>query len=157
MSLDSNLKKLNAYLKDIKTVQKSHVDVGVISNKLTKKIYDNNFTVAQVAARHEFGVGVPKRSFLKSTFELKQKEVGGFITKDFNLVFERRIVAKQAMGRIGIFARNLVLRAFSTGGFGMWPELAPATVKKKGVPTILVETGTLKQSIQWEVVGVSNT
>ena len=157
MSLDTNLKKLERYYVELKKSKKAHVDVGVIASKLSEKIYKSGVDVTQVAATHEFGTTiVPRRSFLKMPFELKKKELSGFIGEQYALIFEGKIDTKRALNLVGATARNISVEAFNTGGYGEWQPLSQETVDKKGTATILVETGTLKQSINWEVSGVSS-
>lgn len=156
MSLEKNLKKLNAYHDALKKSKNAHVDVGVIANKLTRKIYDNNASVTEVALKHEIGTPTnPRRSFLKMPFKIKEKEIFQFIQKQYAFVFEGKLTLKEGLSFVGIFARNISVKAFETGGFGRWKELSPITIERKGSATKLVEGGTLKQSINWETKGVT--
>lgn len=152
MSLSDNLKKLEDYKKALDKSKNSYVAVGVIGNKLTKRIYDSGVDVVQVALTHEFGTSkIPKRSFLKQSFEIKKKDINNILKIQYNRVFEGKSTVNKSLNIVGVKARNISVDSFRTGGFGRWTPLKPETIAKKGTSTILVETSTLKQSIQWEV------
>jgi len=56
------------------------------------------------------------------------------------------------MELIGVKAQSISQGAFTTKGYGQWQELSPKTVEKKGSSQILIDTGTLRNSITYQVV-----
>jgi len=64
-------------------------------------VYGNGQTVATVGAQHEYGAGVPRRSFLRTPFTAKRDELSTAIAKQFEDVFQRGKKAEQSLGLIG--------------------------------------------------------
>ena len=54
------------------------------------------------------------------------------------------VVVMQELGKAGI---TDVEQRFKTRGYGTWAPLKPATIARKGHDTILVDTGTMKDSV----------
>lgn len=150
-----NLKKLQSYEKNLAESKSNSVIVGVISDQLTKRVYKDGASLINVAAQNEFGTStIPRRSFLKMTFEIKSNEMNSFIKNQYKLVFEKGRSTSKALGLVGVKAKNLIAEAFNTGGFGRWKPLARATIqaRPKHTTTILIDTGTLRTSITWKVL-----
>lgn len=152
MTPAQSLKILNKVSKELAKARKMHVDVGVIADKLTRQAYDTGKSVLEVAAIHEFGEGkVPQRSFLRMPFELKKGILDSGIKQQFGLLLNGKLTAEKALGRVGALASNISKTAFVTGGYGQWKELKKETIRKKGSSQILIESGTLRRSITWQI------
>ncbi len=67
-----------------------------------------------MGAQHEYGAGVPRRSFLRTPFAVKKDDMDKAIAKQFEDVFKRGKKAEQALGLIGTVAVNIVKGAFLT-------------------------------------------
>lgn len=146
------LRKTTKYLFNLEEAQRSAVFVGLPQEKVGDKIYkDNDKTIIEVGASHEFGEGVPMRSFLRVPFALQEKQIEDTIDKQFKAVFLEGRKASTALGRIGADARNIVIEAFRSGGFGTWPDITERTKEEKGSSKILINTATLRNSITWVI------
>ena len=171
------LKKLKEYEKNIKRALNNFVEVGILKEKATSVIYSkkndnaskksrvskkrkktagknvNNqkpITVVEIGAIHEFGApdqNIPVRSFLKFPVTKKQKDIEKIINKQFQLVVKEGKDAVKALSVVGIGVEGIIQDAFKTGGFGQWKELKPMTVQLKKSSAILIDTGTLRNSI----------
>jgi hypothetical protein len=73
------------------------------------------------------------------------------IEKEFSSISGGKRTAEQALGRIGIEAENVIKGAFTTKGYGAWPDIKESTKKAKGSSQVLIDTGTLKNSIHSRV------
>jgi hypothetical protein len=144
-----SLKETKKYLKNIEEAKGLAIKVGVQND--AGFTYPSGATVQEVAAKHEFGLGVPRRSFLREPFLVKQKEVQKFMRLQFKKVVDG-LDADIAMGLVGVKLENIVKDAFSTGGFGEWKDIAERTKDAKGGATILVDKGVLRGSITSVVV-----
>ena len=60
------MRKLEKMLKDYKKLTESSVEVGIINGD---REYKNGEKIIDVATYHEYGDGVPKRSFINLTFD----------------------------------------------------------------------------------------
>jgi hypothetical protein len=117
------------------------VDVGIMGAKQTK--IDRNqgtLTNPELGFIHEFGRGVPMRSFLRMPLHVKANQ----IIKD---VVEAGALKKMAegdvygiMSDIGVACETAIGEAFDTSGFGDWGD------------SHLTDTGQLRRSIASKVV-----
>lgn len=146
------LRQLLDLEKQLRLAKRASVDVGLISDKVGGQIYGDGQTVLGVGAVHEFGsADVPQRSFIRAPFKIKAKESAAFIRGEFSKIADGKQSTAKAMGRIGANATNIVKGAFTTKGYGTWPDIEPATKRAKGSSQPLIDTGTLRNSIHWKV------
>jgi len=154
MTPEQMLKNTGAYLKNLEKAKRGHVAVGLPAEEVGGTVYDDGQTVAQVGAQHEFGAGVPRRSFLRTPFSAKKDELETAIAKQFADVFQRGKKTEQALGLIGTVAVNISKGAFTTRGYGEWPDITQATKDAKGSSQVLIDTGILRGSITHVVRGL---
>ena len=151
MTPDKFLARSKQQLMDMKQIKRKHVAVGVLASEASKRVYESGADVLQVAAANEFGTKtIPQRSFLVMPQQLKAPEISKFIRVQLGKVLEGREV-KKGLGLIGVFVTNVSVDAFDSGGFGKWPALDDKTIEAKGSSAPLIDTGTLKNSVTYEV------
>ena len=148
------LANTRAYLANLEKAKRGFVAVGLPSEEVGSKVYGDGQTVATVGARHEYGAGVSRRSFLRVPFTTKQDELSTAIAKQFEDVFQRGKSAEQALGLIGTVAVNISKGAFTTRGYGEWPDITQETKDAKGSSQVLIDTGILRGSITYVVRGI---
>jgi len=154
MTPEQMLENTGAYLKNLEKAKRGYVAVGLPAEEVGGTVYDDGQTVAQVGAQHEYGAGVPRRSFLRTPFTAKQDDLTAAIAKQFEDVFQRGKKAEQALGLIGTVAVNISKGAFTTRGYGEWPDITDDTKDAKGSSQVLIDTGTLRNSITYVVRGI---
>lgn len=147
--LSDNLKQLQDYASNLEKAKRAHVAVGLPKEKVGGKIYGDGITIVRVGVIHEF----TGRSFLRVPFQIKSDEINDFISKQFTEVFSGKPVDK-IMGLVGIKARNISVGAFTTQGYGTWAPNSPATIKAKGSSQPLIDTVTLRNSINYVARGL---
>lgn len=156
------LKKTTAYYRELKRAKKMHVAVGLPVDKVGNKIYGDGMSIFRIGAIHEFGatfdvkglsITIPQRSFLRVPFATKQAELADALLREFNAVSDGKRSADQALGRVGIVAENISRGAFTTKGYGQWPDIKASTKSRKGSSQPLIDTGTLRNSITSVVRG----
>ena len=129
--------------------QQATVTVGIHQDDGDKS--HGLFTVAQIAAVHEYGSEdgkIPQRSFIRDTHDLnlqanlerlkrlEEHVLTGKLTQHQMLTYLGEVASKQMVSRINQ---------------GIAPELKKSTVRRKGSSTPLVDTGQLKGSITFKV------
>ena len=154
MTPEQMLKNTGAYLKNLEKAKRGHIAVGLPAEEVGGTVYDDGQTVVQVGAQHEFGAGVPRRSFLRTPFAVKKDDMDKAVAKQFKDVFERGKTAEKALGLIGTVAVNISKGAFTTRGYGEWPDITDDTKDAKGSSQVLIDTGTLRNSITYVVRGI---
>lgn len=103
---------------------------------------------AGIAAVHEFGSEhVPERSFIRSTLTEKDNYAKPLasVTKK---VMKGELGAKEALELVGTKAKGDIQQKIAKG---VGPALDPKTIKRKGSSKQLIDTGQLRQSIDYEV------
>lgn len=157
MTPEQALKKLAAYLDNLEKASRMFVKVGLPAGKVGQKAYPaksggEGISLIRNAAIHEYGFDhIPERSFLRVPFKVKQQELANFIAGEFEMVFVSGKDAKRSLGQIGIMATNISKKAFTTKGYGKWPDIKESTKKAKGKSQPLIDSGLLRQSITYEV------
>jgi len=139
------LKRLQASAKQLEG--KPRVKIGVLGSGY----HGPDLTNAELAAIHEFGApraNIPERSFLRGTFDAKNREWQKFAEKLLKAIAAGRIDADQALGLLG---ERAVADVRKTIRNGIAPPLKAATVRRKGSSKPLIDTGRLLQSISWSI------
>ena len=145
----NDLNQLREITKQIKLAITHEVNVGIAQDIGQ---YPNGEKVVDVGRRHEFGIGVPRRSFLRMPFIEKQNIIDKAIATSWKKITDGKSTALKEFGILGITGQNISKDAFASGGFGKWEKLKPATEKAKGSDEILLDTSKLVQSItNWVV------
>ena len=110
--------------------------------------YEDGTSIAQVAAVNEFGASdIPERPFMRQSFENHEGELQAACDAAQRLVSSGGS-AEQALQQIGVVAKGLVQDEIVNGGFA--PN-AESTIKKKGSEQPLIDTGTMRQSVNFVV------
>ena len=141
----NGLKRLQASAKQL--AGKPRVKIGVLGGG----DHGPDLTNAELATIHEFGApraGIPERSFLRGTFDAKNREWQKFAEKLLKAIAAGRIDADQALGLLG---ERAVADVRKTIRNGIDPPLKAATVRRKGSSKPLIDTGRLLQSISWSI------
>lgn len=127
--------------------------VGIRSDKGAEPVDGEGLTLAGLAAVHEYGddeSGIPERSFLRSTSDEHAGEYGDAIGEAVKAGLDRKGDVKKGLGRLGAKVVGDVQQKIADR---IQPALKPETVAKKvaGRDTPLIDTGRLRQSIDFEV------
>lgn len=129
---------------ELTTKGQPYVKVGVFGANADKS-YDDGTTVGDVATFHEFGLGVPERSFIRSWADENQDKVKAFIKEQK----AKGTSDDQTLERVGLLAVGGIQEKIASN---IPPPLAASTIARKGSSTALIDTGQLRASISYEVV-----
>jgi len=146
------LKRTKDWADNMARARRSVVAVGLPAEEVGGKVYGDGMSVISVGAIHEYGAGNnPRRSFLRAPFTSKRDELTAAIARQFRDVAENGKSADKALGLIGTIAMDISKGAFTSRGYGEWPDLSQATITAKGSSQPLIDTGTLRNSITYVV------
>ena len=111
------------------------------------RFVSNDFSgpVSGVTGPHN--ITIPRRSFLRVPFMSKKAEIADFILKQWEAIADGSLSADQALGRIGVYATGISKGAFTSRGYGQWPDIKASTKARKGSSQPLIDTGTLRNSV----------
>lgn len=152
MTPDKFLKYTMTMADNLADIAKKAAFVGLPKEKVGSVIYGNGETIFSVGAQHEFGAGLmPERSFLRTPFVTKRKQLNKVIAQQFKAVAEGARSPMVGLGRIGVAAVNVSKGAFTTKGYGRWADITDKTKQRKGSTQVLVDRGILRSSISYVV------
>ncbi len=131
----------------IKNVLKSAAKVlaGIPSDAAP---YPDGTSVAKVGIAHEYGIGVPERSFMRSTFKENLPEYKKLVEGAVVAAIKGKRKIKNSLGRIGskvasdIKAKIVAIQE---------PGNSEATKAKKGSSNPLIDSSHMKNSVTYEV------
>jgi hypothetical protein len=103
------------------------VSVGVHEQEGAARSSDGQVTVAQVAAFHEFGLGVPERSWLRDFVDEHRSELLAML-REVGVQIARGADTDQAMAGFGLAVVGMMKERIIAG---IEPELAEETRRKK--------------------------
>lgn len=132
------------------------VEVGIIGSD---KAEDDEVTVAYYGSVHEFGDpkhNIPMRSFLRHPLQTYLKR---YLSRNYAKIVGAMFKGEKekVLHKLGNAAKNIVINSFKTRGvYGEWPELSEETIARKTVngkvgDAPLIDTGALRQSIDYKV------
>ena len=108
--------------------------------------YQDGTPVTNVAAQHEFGVGVPERPFMRRATKPMAEGIHRILVQGINP--QRMVVTPRLAELVGIeMEQNIKLSIVQL----KTPPNSPATIKRKGSANPLVDTGLLKRSVSHKV------
>lgn len=135
-------KKLQKILKELADKE---VRVGFQQGKATE---EDGTDVCDIAAWNELGtVDMPSRPFLRMSVDDNSDKINAFMSAQ-----KRNIIngesADRILKKIGIFQKDLIQEKITEGSFA--PN-APSTIKAKGSSKPLIDTGRMRQSVNFEI------
>ena len=101
-------------------------------------------SIAEYGAKHEFGIGFPERSFLRVPIYQGKKEIASVARE----ILAAGGTARNALDAMGLTGVNLSSDRFDKNN---WQQNSTYTKQKKKSSKVLVDTGALRQSIDFVV------
>ena len=123
--------------------------VGLLSGLGEHPNSDDGTTIPEIGAAHEFGAGVPERSFIRSTIAENINKYNGMRRDLIKAMIAGDMTKMQAVAILGEAVKADVQRKIQTISE---PANSDETIAQKGSDNPLVDTGTMRQSIQWEAL-----
>lgn len=115
-----------------------------------RKTRANPASVALIAAAHEFGLGVPLRSWLRSPIDALEADYRKMAAKLVRQVYDGKIEPDVALERLGLWLVGELKKRMSAGL--PVPPLKPETIRRKGSSKPLIDTGQTRSAITHEVI-----
>ncbi len=127
----------------------AEVRVGVQGEEAKAAHPNSEWTVGELAARHEMGLGVKERSFLRAWFDRNQARIQQQTRDALAQVAARKASRKKVMEQLGYEWVDEIRSDLASGK--VRPALAPSTIKKKGHPIPLLESAELVNAITFRL------
>jgi hypothetical protein len=108
-------------------------------------------TLAEIASYHEFGLGVPRRSFIADWADENKARHEEQLRKMAQAIVAGKVDSPETgLARLGALYVGEVQRRIAQG---IDPPLAESTIKRKGSSKPLIDTGQLRTAITYYVDG----
>lgn len=109
---------------------------------------EDGVDLVDIAMFNELGtVHIPSRPFLRDSVDAHADEINSFLQSTKNNLLKGGS-AETALKRIGVFQKGLIQKEIRDGDF---VPNSPATIKKKGSDRPLIDTGRMRQSINYVI------
>lgn len=134
--------------KELKYLSSHAVKVGVLGDG-----NNNGVSVQDYAIFNEYGTSrMPARPFFRLSVGTAnaQNEIKEYMKQQVEQIIQGGISAQQAYENLGTFVVQKIKKTIASGNFA---ALNPQTVKKKGHSKPLMDTHSLYESINFEIVG----
>lgn len=137
------------YFAELEKLSNLEVQVGFQEGEMhIDEDGNEDVSLAEVAAYNELGTSTsPARPFMKQSFENHEKELQEACDQ-VNKVLSSGGTAESGLETLGTFLKGLVQKEIVEGGF---EPNKPSTVKKKGSAQPLIDTGYMRQSVNYVV------
>ena len=115
---------------------------------------DGRLTLGELATIHEFGApeaNIPERSFMRLGLKSASGELKRVTARLVPEVARGKMTEAAALRKIADIAHKSIRGTFKERGPN-WPALAPRTVQRKGHDAPLIDTNTLYEAIEMDVV-----
>lgn len=145
--IDKGWKKVQGAIRDMTGAT---VKVGYPQSKARAHGDKSPIDIATLAGIHEYGTAtIPARPFQAQAFDKNLSKINAMVKKEVSAVIDGDRTIRQSLQNIGVFHKGNIQAIFDGGSFA--PN-KPATVKAKGSSKPLIDTGQLRQSVDFEVV-----
>ncbi len=124
------------------------IKVGVQGKDADARPTGGDATLAQIAAFNEFGMGVPERSFIRSTLDAGARKYNAIMKKVGDAAVAGKITVETGAMLVGTVVEGDVKQAISNG---IPPPNAESTIAAKGSSTPLINEGQLRGAITADV------
>lgn len=132
------------YFEALKRLSELEVQVGFQGDES----YEDGTSIAEIAAYNELGSSdTPARPFMKQSFENHEEELRAACER-VNATIASGGSVEQALNALGVTVKGIVQGEIVDGDFA---ENAPSTIKKKKSEHPLIDTGAMRQSVNYVI------
>lgn len=136
------------YFAELEKLANLEVQVGFQAGEMHVDEEGNEALLAEIAAYNELGTSsIPPRPFMRQSFENHEKELQEACDQ-VNAIISNGGTAENGLDTLGVFVKGLVQEEIVDGGF---EPNAPSTIAAKGSDQPLIDTGNMRQSVNYVV------
>lgn len=148
--IDKETKAGKKFRQEIEKLKKLQVRVGYQRGEENIESEGESADLCDIAVYNELGTeNIPSRPFMRDSVDNHAEQINAFLKKQMALLAKGDTTAEQMMKSIGVFQKGLVQAEIVDGDF---EPNAPSTIKKKGSDKPLIDTGKMRQSVNFVIV-----
>lgn len=154
-TVKTNFSVLQTLRRQVGELEAGRVQVGLFADTAARSAEPGRISHNPgLGAVHEFGDpkhNIPERSFIR--MPLMTQLGAQILAKGQSWLFVLRTRgAKRTLALLGALAEDIIQESFATAGWGQWPELKRATIRKKGSSRILIESAQMRKAVAFRVI-----
>jgi len=132
--------------KQLEEMAKLSVNVGFQAGDAAE---DSGIDVVDIAAWNEFGnERIPARPFMRDSFDNNKDTITKLLQSEGQKITDGTTTAEQVLTKVGMAMKGLIQNEIREGTF---KPLKKATIERKGSSKPLIDTGTMRQSVNYVV------
>lgn len=137
-----------------KLLEQGALKVGILGDAAAEPHKDkdgepSDLSVAQIGEIHEFGLGVPRRSFLAGWAVEREPEIKNVILRGGRALALGKVESVRVLlEQVGSWSVGSIQQRMAQN---IPPPLAESTIKRKGSSVALIDTEQLRSSISYQV------
>ena len=133
------------FMQQIKELSELEVRIGFQQGEAQE---DDGTDICDIAAWNELGTAnIPSRPFLRKSVDENEQAINDFL-KDEMAMLKNGTPAEQILKEIGIFQKGLIQEKIRNGDY---VPNAVSTIRKKGSAQPLIDTGRMRQSVNYVI------
>lgn len=133
------------FFSEIKKLNKLQVRVGFQQGDEQEEGVD----LLDIAMWNELGTSSsPSRPFMRKSVDENEEKINAFLNAQVKKLAKGEATAEQVFKAVGAFQKGLVQEKIKNGEF---EPNSPYTIKKKGSDKPLIDTGTMRQSVNFVI------
>ena len=112
---------------------------------------DDGVDICDIAAWNELGTstGIPARPFIRNTADKHEAEIQRYAANLAQQMCDGAITSDDMLKKLGVYVKGLMQKEIRNGDY---VPNAPATIERKGSDKPLIDTGKMRQSVNYTVV-----
>lgn len=139
-------------MKELRELAELEVRIGYQRGKGAVTSADDDKSRADlvdIAMWNELGtVNIPSRPFMRDSADKHMEDINHMLAAQKDALL-KGATAREILNTIGLFQQDLIQTEIEQGDF---VANAPSTIKKKGSDKPLIDTGTMKNSVHYQIV-----
>lgn len=134
------------FFREIEQLKKLQVRVGYQQGEGQE---EDGADLCDIAMFNELGTSnTPSRPFMRDSVDKNADKINAFCKAQMKLLSEGKTTTQQMLTAIGVYQKGLVQKEIRDGEF---TPNAPSTIKRKGSDKPLIDTGTMRQSVNFVI------
>lgn len=147
MTTDKLTPQGKQFYAEVRKLQQMMVHVGYQLGDETSE--DETADLCDIAAWNELGTSeIPSRPFMRDSVDNHAEKINAFLQQQLRLLAQGKTTAEQIYKSIGVFQKGLVQKEIVYGDF---EPNAPSTIKRKKSDKPLIDTGKMRQSVNFVI------
>ena len=135
---------LKAFIRQLEVARTVEVAVGILEGSTNRE----GTSIAYYGAVNEYGIDVPERSFMRSSFDENLSKIQNDMNQQAGLVITGQSTVKAALSAIGMKHTDRVKRKI---GSNIQPPNHPETIRRKKSSRTLIDNGDMINSVHYIV------